>query len=75
MRSARPSSSLHGGGIRYGNEVLKAIELLGAKCVFIWRPAMLGPCYKVMRDSLRCDSGFLGDSRVETAHKSGVEID
>lgn len=34
------------GGIRTGNDVLKAIAL-GAKCVFIGRPAIWGLAYKV----------------------------
>ncbi len=34
------------GGIRTGNDVLKAIAL-GAKCVFIGRPVIWGLAYKV----------------------------
>lgn len=34
------------GGIRTGSDVLKAIAL-GAKCVFIGRPAIWGLAYKV----------------------------
>lgn len=36
------------GGIRKGSDVLKALAL-GAKCVFIGRPALWGLAYKVSR--------------------------
>lgn len=40
------------GGIRTGSDVLKSLAL-GAKCVFIGRPAVWGLAYKVGRPSLR----------------------
>lgn len=36
------------GGIRKGSDVLKALAL-GAKCVFIGRPALWGLAYKVSK--------------------------
>lgn len=37
------------GGIRKGSDVLKALAL-GAKCVFIGRPALWGLAYKVSKE-------------------------
>lgn len=37
------------GGIRKGSDVLKALAL-GAKCVFIGRPALWGLAYKVSEE-------------------------
>lgn len=37
------------GGIRKGSDILKALAL-GAKCVFIGRPALWGLAYKVSKE-------------------------
>lgn len=41
------------GGIRKGSDVLKALAL-GAKCVFIGRPALWGLAYKVRSSGFAC---------------------
>lgn len=43
------------GGIRKGSDVLKALAL-GAKCVFIGRPALWGLAYKVSKELWVCTS-------------------
>ncbi|KAK7153960.1 hypothetical protein R3I94_007350 [Phoxinus phoxinus] len=71
------------GGIRTGNDVLKAIAL-GAKCVFIGRPAIWGLAYKgeegvrdilqILQDELRLSMALSGCRNVAEINRNLIQF-